>query len=722
MAIIGKIRDKGWLVLVFVGLALLAFIFTDWSRITQGNELKFGYGTIYGEMVDADAFEDAVTIAQKNADDAAARQGQQSQPVDRDQVWKSYIEDLLLEREFEALGIDVSPAEFDAYLYGNDGFDVMPDLASTFVDSTNTFNPKLLQARIEQMEDSDDATERESWEQTKEYYIKKRKAEKYFDILGQGMYATKLEAKNDYLAQQTIKNVSYVLKRYREIPDEDIATGDKALKAFFEANKTDKKYSNRVAARKIHFFDIMIEPSKEDSTRFNNEMDKLKSGFASTSNDSSYVIKNSELKFYTSGAYATALPKTHANAKQHLNYPKFMDTVFQKSQVGDIVGPYEQEGVQTLAKVIGFTSDTINARHILLKAEPGKEAEMETFADSLMEVINDGNFVEYVQKYSQDPGSKEKDGDLGDFFFSTMVQPFAMFCADKPIGEIGKVRSQFGIHIVQVTDRRGPKYPRLAVIQKTLKPSQQTLDERQDIAYELLYDIGDKIDKKKTAAEKVAVFDTVAKRNGYFARPIVIQDNAPNLYGFTSAFAEDKILKLAFREAAEEGDLVDSPIQDKNKHVIAILVSIMEKGEPKFDDVRDDIKRAYIEEKKAEKLEKTMKGKALKNIQGASVAEAEITFGNPQITGAGYEPEVVGAIFSQISDGSRTRPIRGKAGVYVVQVDKTVKAPTAANYDAEKAKLVSGYRSSLSSDAKRALNKRADVVDNRRLFRQQIRR
>ena len=117
-----------------------------------------------------------------------------------------------------------------------------------------------------------------------------------------------------------------------------------------------------------------------------------------------------------------------------------------------------------------------------------------------------------------------------------------------------------------------------------------------------------------------------------------------------------------------------------------------------------------------------MKGKALKNIQGASVADAEITFGNPQITGAGYEPEVVGAIFSQISDGSRTRPIRGKAGVYVVQVDKTVKAPTAANYDAERAKLVSGYRSSLSSDAKRALNKRANVVDNRRLFRQQIRR
>ena len=95
---------------------------------------------------------------------------------------------------------------------------------------------------------------------------------------------------------------------------------------------------------------------------------------------------------------------------------------------------------------------------------------------------------------------------------------------------------------------------------------------------------------------------------------------------------------------------------------------------------------------------------------------------NPQITGGGFEPEVVGAIFSALKDGKTTKPIRGKAGVYVIRIDKTIKAPSAANYDKEKAQLVSGMRTNLSMEAKRALEKKADVIDNRRLFEKQIRR
>lgn len=722
MAIIGKIRDKGWLVLVVVGVALAAFIMGDWSRITQGDEPKYGYGTIYGEKVDFTKFEEAVAIAEENAQRLATQQQQAPQPVDRDAVWRSFVEKQLLEREYEALGIEVSPAEFDAYLFGEDGFSVLPDLKNNFVDSTNTFNPKLLQARIEEMESSDDENVRKSWEDTKEYYTTRRKQEKYFDILGQGMYATKLEAKNEYQAQKEIKNISFVVKRYREIADDDINVTDDKLKAYYEEHKNDKKYETRIATREVRFFDIMINPSAEDSAEFNANMDEIKGGFASTADDSTYVLKNSELRFYTSGPYATALPKTHQNAKQHLNYPNYMDTVFENSNIGQIVGPYDQDGVQTIAKVIGFTSDTINARHILLQPEEGKEDQLEALADSIMGIINDDNFAELVEKYSKDTGSKEKEGDLGDFFFSTMVQPFAVFCADEPIGKIGKVRSQFGIHIVQVTGRRGKKYPRLAVIQKTLKPSTTTLDEKQDIAYNLLYDLGDKLQTKTDVDEKVALFDTIAQQNGFFPRPINIQDNGPTLYGFTSKYAEEKILELAFSEGANEGDLVGSPIKDKNKHVIAILSSIKGKGAPAFRDVKEAMRRDYVQDQKALRFISEMKGKSLSDIEGATIQKAEVTFANPQISGGGFEPDVVGAIFSAIKDGASTLPIKGKSGVYVVKIDKTVAAATAADYDQEVNTMNSALRGNLANEAKRALNKRAEVIDNRRLFQKQIRR
>jgi len=40
-----------------------------------------------------------------------------------------------------------------------------------------------------------------------------------------------------------------------------------------------------------------------------------------------------------------------------------MDAAYEAAALGDVVGPYEFNGSQSIGKVIGFTSDTINARH-----------------------------------------------------------------------------------------------------------------------------------------------------------------------------------------------------------------------------------------------------------------------------------------------------------------------------------------------------------------------
>ena len=146
--------------------------------------------------------------------------------------------------------------------------------------------------------------------------------------------------------------------------------------------------------------------------------------------------------------------------------------------------------------MIGFTKDTINARHILLKVEPdGSNLEpMEKLADSILSIINKENFTEFVDKYSTDEGSKIKGGELGDFFFTKMVQPFATYCANEPIGKIGKVRSQFGIHIIEVLDRRGRDFPRVAVVQKSLKASQKAIDDKEQMVYDLLFKLASEMD------------------------------------------------------------------------------------------------------------------------------------------------------------------------------------------------------------------------------------
>ncbi len=215
----------------------MAFILGDWQKISGGLEDQYGLGLVYGEMVDRDAYQTAYNIADLNAERQAQQSRQPKQPVDEVAVWNSFVQDMVINQEMEALGIDVSQGEFDAYLYGEDGFPVMPDLAQNFIDSTTgQFSRPMLEARIEDMKSSDDPEIQKQWEESEKYYIDRRKKEKYFSILEQGTYVTKLEAKSEYTAQKEVKNISFVLRRFSEISNDDIKVDDAKLREYFEKN------------------------------------------------------------------------------------------------------------------------------------------------------------------------------------------------------------------------------------------------------------------------------------------------------------------------------------------------------------------------------------------------------------------------------------------------------------------------------------------------------
>ena len=143
MAIIGKIRERSWLILIVIGGALVTFIFTSQGPGgAAGDEEKYGIGTVYGEKVDIDEFGDRVDEEQDASDkqkqnqenQQAQQQGRQPQkiasvPVEPTRVFNTFVQEMILQKEYDALGIAVSPAEFDAYLFGEQGFDMLPDIA-----------------------------------------------------------------------------------------------------------------------------------------------------------------------------------------------------------------------------------------------------------------------------------------------------------------------------------------------------------------------------------------------------------------------------------------------------------------------------------------------------------------------------------------------------------------------------------------------------------------
>lgn len=98
---------------------------------------------------------------------------------------------------------------------------------------------------------------------------------------------------------------------------------------------------------------------------------------------------------------------------------------------------------------------------------PKQKKEMETYnqtakkkaEDVLKKALSGENFADLAKKYSEDPGSKDKGGDLGWFKKGTMVPEFekAVFALKK--GEITKnlVKTSYGYHIIKKIDEKTVK-------------------------------------------------------------------------------------------------------------------------------------------------------------------------------------------------------------------------------------------------------------------------
>lgn len=132
----------------------------------------------------------------------------------------------------------------------------------------------------------------------------------------------------------------------------------------------------------------------------------------------------------------------------------------------------------------------IRASHILVSFKSGKgerdTAEAKARIDSVKMMLNNGaDFAELAGKYSDDPGSKDKGGDLGMFERRMMVKEFDETAFNLKVGEISDViKTNFGYHIIKLTEKA--LYPTLEEDRENLKKIFRQL--RYQTQYENLVD------------------------------------------------------------------------------------------------------------------------------------------------------------------------------------------------------------------------------------------
>ena len=93
--------------------------------------------------------------------------------------------------------------------------------------------------------------------------------------------------------------------------------------------------------------------------------------------------------------------------------------------------------------------EEVTARHILVPS-----LALANQIEAQLKASGGKNFAELAKKYSNDPGTKEKGGELGAFRRGQMVPAFDKYAFSAPIGAISPpVKSPFGYHIIQVESR-----------------------------------------------------------------------------------------------------------------------------------------------------------------------------------------------------------------------------------------------------------------------------
>ncbi|MCD6198000.1 MAG: peptidylprolyl isomerase [Deltaproteobacteria bacterium] len=133
-----------------------------------------------------------------------------------------------------------------------------------------------------------------------------------------------------------------------------------------------------------------------------------------------------------------------------------------------------------------FTNpESVKTRHILLKVPEGADEkawkEAESKAKDIKKKLENGeDFAELAKKYSDDPGSKDKGGDLGFFTKGRMVPEFESAAFSLKPGELSDpVKTNFGYHIIEVQEKKAASTKTLAEVQAQIRQTLQKEKQQQ---------------------------------------------------------------------------------------------------------------------------------------------------------------------------------------------------------------------------------------------------
>ncbi|MDR0421499.1 MAG: SurA N-terminal domain-containing protein [Proteiniphilum sp.] len=707
MATLQKIRDKGTLLVIVIGVALLAFVLGD--LLTSGSTLLgrtqdkafvvnrevISTGQYAGKITEFEEF-------QKMVSRQSALDENMSSQI-REAVYQQMVRERLFGHQAEKLGLTVTKAELNDLVHGQFISPVLQQLPffldpqtgmfdrNALVEFINTVNMPSTNPREQAMVNQ----YKSLWLFIEEMIRMQRLEEKYTSLLSEAVMVNDVEAKTAFDLSQQNAVIEYAMKSYFTVPDSVANVTDEEIKAFY--NRHRESYRLEAPLVKLSYFTKSVVPSEEDYAEVEAESRKAFDELARAVNPAVVVAD------YSQTPYRDVFVSEYMLTPEQVEFVRLAD-------VNGMYGPEREGDAFQIYKLIDkiVAPDSVHVRMMAVPdAAVGQDSVVTHLVDSIYGVITGGTpFAEVAN--SLNPNSNG--GDMGwarEIDLVAFGSDLVKAAFNTPVGQPVKLTIPGQQLILQVEERTSPvnKY-KLAIIDMPVLPSEKTSN-----------NIDNELNQFVSSSDVGRKFNELASEKGYMVMPnITVSANDFTLAQIPSS---RQVVTWAANEkkmgTVKKFDLT-------NLRVIARVERVIPSGTTPLSEVSSGIRIQLVNEKKAGIMIDDLKAKNLTSLDACAAAMNSrvdtvrfVSFTTQNITGLGSEP-VLNAVSAFAPFNKMMGPVKGNMGVYVASV--VGRTEESGEYDAEvqKSRILSGYTYRLQSQSVEVLKSKLGVEDYRFRF------